>query len=94
VTELPNAPAVETVCFAFNGRRFARESERYCREHGLRCSWVNNHAILGRSLTTFEVTGTREQLRDFVSWGDKHFRRPGFAKNFDGEPFMPAQGIE
>ncbi len=79
----------ETLTFAFNGRRFARKAEEYCRQHGLQFQWRNNHTFPARfSMTNFDVTGTAEQLREFVEWGDAHYPRPGFAQNFEGDSFM------
>jgi hypothetical protein len=80
----------ETIRFAFNGRRFAREAERYCQANGLACSWANDGRLPWRlSLTSFVVTGTPAQLRAFIEWGDRH--RPGLAAPFDGEPFMTSR---
>ena len=92
-SDTPDNGEKQLVSITFNGSRFARKASRYCEQQHLAFRWRSNRVLPPRlSITTFEVAGTAEELREFVTWGDSHYSHPGFADNFEGDPFMGPDG--
>jgi hypothetical protein len=95
MSEAQGNDALQTVRFVFNGRRFARQAADFCSRQGLQFRWTNDQARPAHSsMTVFEVTGTARQLREFVVWDDRHYRKGQFSAPFAGEPFMDPRGPE
>lgn len=79
----------QTIKFIVNGRSFVHRATRYCEENGLKLIAAKDRAIIPAfALSQIQVTGSSEQLREFVDWADRHYRKGGIADAFVGEPFM------
>jgi hypothetical protein len=79
----------QTIKFIVNGRSFVHRAKRYCEENGLQLVAAMDRAVIPAfAVSQIQVTGSSEQLREFVVWADQHYRKSGIADAFVGEPFM------
>ena len=84
----------QAIKFIVNGRSFVHRATRYCEENGLQLIAAIDRAIIPAfAVSQIQVTGSPEQLREFVAWADRHYRKGGIADAFVGEPFMRSPDI-
>jgi vacuolar-type H+-ATPase subunit C/Vma6 len=81
----------QVIRIVLNGRSIVRRAEKYCRENGLRFAATAERSLIPSfGVSEMAVAGTPAQLRDFVLWADRAYKKGGIAEVFEGEPFMDA----